>query len=60
MTFSLSALDRATGQFVDFEPTPATKLRGLWKAYEPIVDRFITQVFSPAELKPLINSALQV
>lgn len=45
---------------VDFEPDPARKLRGLWKAYEPIVDRFITQVFNPAELKPLINSALQV
>lgn len=45
---------------VDFEPAPATKLRGLWKAYEPIVDRFITQVFDPAALKPLVNSALQV
>lgn len=45
---------------VDFEPEPATKLRSLWQAYEPIVDRFITQVLEPATLKPLINSALQV
>ncbi|TWF52354.1 DUF1028 domain-containing protein [Neorhizobium alkalisoli] len=45
---------------VDFEPEPATKLRSLWRAYEPIVDRFITQVLEPAALKPLINSALQV
>jgi uncharacterized Ntn-hydrolase superfamily protein len=45
---------------VDFEPAPSTKLRGLWRAYEPLVDRFITQVLNPAELKPLINSALQV
>lgn len=45
---------------VDFEPQPATKLRELWSAYEPITDRFITQVLSPAELRPLINSALQV
>lgn len=45
---------------VDFEPEPATKLRSLWQSYEPIVDRFITQVLEPATLKPLINSALQV
>lgn len=45
---------------VDFEPQPATKLRKLWQVYEPLVDRFITQVLNPAELKPLINSALQV
>ena len=45
---------------VDFEPEPATKLRALWRSYEPIVDRFITQVLDPAALKPLINSALQV
>ncbi|MCP8894858.1 DUF1028 domain-containing protein [Shinella daejeonensis] len=45
---------------VDFELHPAQRLRGLWKAYEPIVDRFVTQVLDPAALKPLINSALQV
>lgn len=45
---------------VDFEQQPATRLRKLWQAYEPIVDRFITQVLNPAELKPLINSPLQV
>ena len=45
---------------VDFEPQPAVKLRGLWHAYKPIVDRFVIQVLQPAELKPLINSALQV
>ncbi|SEP94860.1 Uncharacterized conserved protein, Ntn-hydrolase superfamily [Faunimonas pinastri] len=45
---------------VDFELNPATKLRKLWTAYEPLVERFITQVLRPAELKPLINSALQV
>jgi uncharacterized Ntn-hydrolase superfamily protein len=45
---------------IDFEPRPAAKLRGLWHAYEPIVDRFVTQVLDPAVLKPLINSALQV
>jgi uncharacterized Ntn-hydrolase superfamily protein len=45
---------------VDFEPQPATRLRALWRSYEPIVDRFVTQVLEPAALKPLINSALQV
>jgi len=45
---------------VDFEPQPAVKLRRLWSAYKPIVDRFVVQVLDPAELKPLINSALQV
>ena len=45
---------------VDFEPSPAARLRGLWSAYKPIVDRFVVQVLQPAELKPLINSALQV
>lgn len=45
---------------VDFEPNPAAKLRGLWTAYKPIVGRFVIQVLQPAELKPLINSALQV
>ncbi|MDX3927813.1 MAG: DUF1028 domain-containing protein [Shinella sp.] len=45
---------------VDFEPQSAATLRRLWRAYEPIVDRFITQVLNPAELRPLINSALQV
>ncbi|TKT75875.1 DUF1028 domain-containing protein [Aquamicrobium sp. LC103] len=45
---------------VDFQPLPATALRTLWKHYEPLVDRFVTQVLRPAELKPLINSALQV
>ena len=43
-----------------YGPNPATKLRKLWTAYEPLVERFITQVLRPAELKPLINSALQV
>ncbi|MER8830645.1 DUF1028 domain-containing protein [Mesorhizobium sp. M0938] len=45
---------------VDFVANPATGLRALWGAYEPLVDRFVTQVLRPAELKPLINSPLQV
>ena len=45
---------------VDFEANPATRLRALWLAYEPIVDRFVTQVLRPAELTPLINAPLQV
>lgn len=45
---------------VDFELDPVMRLRALWRSYEPIVDRFITQVLEPATLKPLINSALQV
>lgn len=45
---------------VDFEADPARKLRGLWNAFKPIVDRFVIQVLQPAELKPLLNSALQV
>jgi uncharacterized Ntn-hydrolase superfamily protein len=45
---------------VDFEPEPATRLRALWSAYQPIVDRFVTQVLDPAALKPLINAPLQV
>lgn len=45
---------------VDFEPQPAAALRSLWRRYEPLVERFVTQVLRPAELKPLINSALQV
>ena len=45
---------------VDFEPDPHLTLRRLWRAYEPLVDRFVTQVLRPFELKPLINSALTV
>jgi uncharacterized Ntn-hydrolase superfamily protein len=45
---------------VDFELHPASRLRALWRSYEPIVDRFVTQVLEPAALKPLINSPLQV
>lgn len=45
---------------VDFEPQPATKLRQLWNAFEPLTERFVTQVLAPAELKPLINAPLQV
>lgn len=45
---------------VDFERDPAMRLHALWCSYEPIVDRFVTQVLEPATLKPLINSALQV
>jgi uncharacterized Ntn-hydrolase superfamily protein len=45
---------------VDFEPEPQVTLRQLWRAYEPLVERFVTQVLRPFELKPLINSALTV
>lgn len=45
---------------VDFQPDPVAALRRLWTSYEPLVERFVTQVLRPAELKPLINSALQV
>lgn len=45
---------------VDFEKDPHVKLRGLWRAYEPLVERFVTQVLRPFELRPLINSALTV
>jgi uncharacterized Ntn-hydrolase superfamily protein len=45
---------------VDFEENPQHGLRRLWKAYEPLIERFVTQVLRPFELKPLINSALTV
>ena len=45
---------------VDFEEHPEIGLRRLWRAYEPLVERFVTQVLRPFELKPLINSALTV
>jgi uncharacterized Ntn-hydrolase superfamily protein len=45
---------------VDFEPDPHRALRRLWNAYEPLVERFTTQVLRPFELQPLINSALTV
>ncbi|MBR0653160.1 DUF1028 domain-containing protein [Roseomonas terrae] len=45
---------------VDFEPDPHLTLRRLWRSYEPLVDRFVTQVLRPYELKPLINSALTI
>jgi uncharacterized Ntn-hydrolase superfamily protein len=45
---------------VDFEENPHVGLRRLWRAYEPLVERFVTQVLRPFELKPLINSALTV
>jgi uncharacterized Ntn-hydrolase superfamily protein len=45
---------------VDFEPAPAMTLRRLWESYAPVIDRFVTQVLNPEDLKPLINSALQV
>jgi uncharacterized Ntn-hydrolase superfamily protein len=45
---------------VDFEVNPQHGLRRLWKAYEPLVERFVVQVLRPFELKPLINSALTV
>ncbi|WP_102960241.1 DUF1028 domain-containing protein [Mangrovicella endophytica] len=45
---------------VDFERDPEIKLRALWGSYKPLVERFVTQVLRPAELKPLINSALTV
>lgn len=45
---------------VDFEPEPQVALRRLWRAYEPLVERFVTQVLRPFELKPLINSALTI
>lgn len=45
---------------VDFEQNPHVGLRRLWRVYEPIVGRFVTQVLRPFELKPLINSALTV
>jgi uncharacterized Ntn-hydrolase superfamily protein len=45
---------------VDFEENPHVGLRRLWHAYEPLVERFVTQVLRPFELKPLINSALTV
>ena len=35
-------------------------LRRLWRSYEPLLDRFVTQVLRPFELKPLINSALTI
>jgi uncharacterized Ntn-hydrolase superfamily protein len=45
---------------VDFEPEPQVALRRLWRTYEPLVERFVTQVLRPFELKPLINSALTI
>lgn len=45
---------------VDFEPDPHRTLRRLWRTYEPLVERFVTQVLRPFELKPLINSALTI
>lgn len=45
---------------VDFEPDPHETLRRLWRSYEPLVERFVTQVLRPFELKPLINSALTI
>lgn len=45
---------------VDFEPDPHHTLRRLWRSYEPLVERFVTQVLRPYELKPLINSALTI
>jgi uncharacterized Ntn-hydrolase superfamily protein len=45
---------------VDFEPEPQIALRRLWRNYEPLLDRFVTQVLRPYELKPLINSALTI
>ncbi len=45
---------------VDFEPDPHLSLRRLWRSYEPLVERFVTQVLRPFELKPLINSALTI
>jgi len=45
---------------VDFEENPQHGLRRLWKAYEPLVERFVIQVLRPFELKPLINSALTI
>jgi uncharacterized Ntn-hydrolase superfamily protein len=45
---------------VDFAPQPAAALRALWRRYEPLVERFVTQVLRPAELQPLINAPLQV
>ena len=45
---------------VDFNHAPHVELRRLWRAYEPLVERFVTQVLRPFELKPLINSALTV
>jgi uncharacterized Ntn-hydrolase superfamily protein len=45
---------------VDFEENPHVGLRRLWRAYEPLTERFVTQVLRPFELKPLINSALTV
>jgi uncharacterized Ntn-hydrolase superfamily protein len=45
---------------VDFEPEPHVALRRLWRSYEPLLDRFVTQVLRPFELTPLINSALTI
>lgn len=45
---------------VDFEPDPHQTLQRLWRNYEPLVERFVTQVLRPFELKPLINSALTI
>jgi uncharacterized Ntn-hydrolase superfamily protein len=45
---------------VDFQRHPAAALRDLWRFYEPLVERFVTQVLRPAELKPLVNFAEQV
>jgi uncharacterized Ntn-hydrolase superfamily protein len=45
---------------VDFEPEPQIALHRLWRSYEPLLDRFVTQVLRPFELKPLLNSALTI
>lgn len=45
---------------VDFQRRPVEALRDLWRRYEPLVERFVTQVLRPAELKPLVNAPLQV
>ncbi|NMJ44432.1 DUF1028 domain-containing protein [Roseomonas sp. JC162] len=64
MAASLLIVDRHSWPLVDlrvdFEPDPHHTLRRLWRAYEPLVERFVTQVLRPFELKPLINSALTI
>lgn len=64
MAASLLVVDRHAWPLVDlrvdFEQDPERALRRLWGHYEPLVDRFVTQVLRPFELQPLINSALTV
>ncbi len=37
---------------VDFQAEPLQALRGLWKEYEPLMERYVMQVLRPDQVKP--------